>query len=70
MRLTTALSALIAEKIQYEENGIVSQFDGMWQSSLTDSTVKGKPDIEAVDITSRLGTVNQIFEVSNQADDF
>jgi len=60
------LSALIAEKVRYEDNGRVHQFDGMWQSSLTDSTVKGKPDIEAVDITSRLSTVNQIFEVTTK----
>jgi phosphoenolpyruvate phosphomutase len=60
------LSALIAEKVRYEEDGRVQQFDGMWQSSLTDSTVKGKPDIEAVDITSRLNTVNQIFEVTTK----
>ena len=36
----------------------------MWSSSLTDSTVRGKPDIEAVDVSSRLSTINDIFEVT------
>ena len=38
----------------------------MWLSSLTDSTVKGKPDIECVDVTSRLSTVNDILEVTTK----
>jgi len=38
----------------------------MWSSSLTDSTAKGLPDIEAVDVTSRLNSVNQIFEVTTK----
>ena len=39
-------------------------FDGMWASSLTDSTAKGKPDIEAVDLTSRMHTLNDVLEVT------
>src|SRR5690606_34942303 len=42
------------------------EFDGMWSSSLTDSTARGKPDIEAVDISSRLQTVNELFEVTTK----
>ena len=41
-------------------------FDGMWSSSLTDSTSKGKPDIEAVDTTARLTTINEVFEVTTK----
>ena len=47
-----ALSALIAENTVVERNGKKVSFDGIWSSSLTDSTAKGKPDIEAVDMTS------------------
>jgi phosphoenolpyruvate phosphomutase len=61
-----ALSALIAENIIVERNGVKVSFDGVWSSSLTDSTSKGKPDIEAVDITSRINTVNEIFEVTTK----
>lgn len=61
-----ALSALIAENTQVERNGHQVSFDGIWSSSLTDSTAKGKPDIEAVDVTSRLHTVNDIFEVTTK----
>ena len=42
------------------------EFDAMWLSSLTDSTAKGKPDIECVDLTNRLHTVNDILEVTTK----
>ncbi len=62
-----ALSGLIAENAseKLEDQSIVS-FDGMWSSSLTDSTSKGKPDIEALDTTTRLTTINEIFEVTTK----
>ena len=60
------LSGLITENTKVELEDSYSEFDAMWSSSLTDSTVKGKPDIEAVDITSRLTSVNQIFEVTTK----
>ena len=47
-------------------NGIKQEFDGMWASSLTDSTSKGKPDIEAVDITTRLHDLNDALEVTTK----
>ncbi len=55
------LTARIIETLEVEKEGIKVQFDAMWSSSLTDSTARGKPDIEAVDISSRLVTVNDIF---------
>ena len=58
-----ALSALIAENLK-SELGV--EFDGVWSSSLTDSTSKGKPDIETVDLTSRITTINEIFEVTTK----
>ena len=61
-----ALSALIGENLTVEKNGKVTSFDGVWSSSLTDSTAKGKPDIEAIDITSRINSVNDIFEVTTK----
>ena len=61
-----ALSALIAEHTIVERNGQKVSFDGVWSSSLTDSTAKGKPDIEAIDMTSRLNAVNDIFEVTTK----
>ena len=61
-----ALSALIAENTQEERNGKMVSFDGVWSSSLTDATAKGKPDIEAIDITSRLNSVSDIFEVTTK----
>jgi phosphoenolpyruvate phosphomutase len=62
-----ALSGLIAENAsEILEDGELVTFDGMWSSSLTDSTSKGKPDIEAVDTTARLMTINEIFEVTTK----
>ena len=62
-----ALSGLIAENAtETLDDGTVVTFDGMWSSSLTDSTSKGKPDIEAVDTTARLMTINEIFEVTTK----
>jgi phosphoenolpyruvate phosphomutase / 2-hydroxyethylphosphonate cytidylyltransferase len=60
------ISALIAEHATVDVDGKVRQFDGFWSSSLTDSTARGKPDIEALDISSRLSNVNDIFEVTTK----
>ncbi|MDA9185565.1 phosphoenolpyruvate mutase [Gammaproteobacteria bacterium] len=61
-----ALSGLIIENLQVDSDDGLLEFDGMWGSSLTDSTAKGKPDIEAVDISSRLSTLNEILEVTTK----
>lgn len=60
------LTGLIAEKTVVNSNGEPRQFDAMWISSLCDSTSKGKPDIELVDLTSRLRTVEEIMEVTTK----
>lgn len=60
------LTGLIVEKTKVEKDGKVKEFDGMWISSLCDSTAKGKPDIELVDLTSRLNTINDILEVTTK----
>lgn len=60
------ISALIAEHSRVEVNGKNRQFDGFWSSSLTDSTARGKPDIEALDINSRLANISDIFDVTTK----
>jgi phosphoenolpyruvate phosphomutase len=60
------LTGLIVENVKAENNGMFKEFDGMWLSSLTDSIAKGKPDIECVDFTSRLNTINEILEVTTK----
>lgn len=61
------LSGLIVENTSAKDKkGFTHEFDAMWISSLTDSMAKGKPDIEAVDITSRLHTLNDILEVTTK----
>jgi phosphoenolpyruvate phosphomutase len=60
------LTGLIAEHTGVDVNGQHREFDGMWASSLTDSTSKGKPDIEAVDLTTRLHDLNDTLEVTTK----
>ena len=62
----SGLTGIIAEKTQVLKEGKAYQFDAMWVSSLCDSTAKGKPDIELVDMTSRLRTINDIMEVTTK----
>lgn len=62
----SGLTGLIAEKTVVEKNGKLDQFDAMWVSSLCDSTAKGKPDIELVDMSSRLRTIDDIMEVTTK----
>ncbi|MDC1050735.1 phosphoenolpyruvate mutase [Candidatus Marinimicrobia bacterium] len=60
------LTGLVAENIKFEDEKSLREFDGMWASSLTDSTSRGKPDIEAVDLTSRLTNINDLMEVTTK----
>ena len=60
------LTGLIAEHTFVEMGDQHREFDGMWASSLTDSTSKGKPDIEAVDLTTRLHDLNDTLEVTTK----
>lgn len=62
----SGLTGLIAEKTVVEHEGKLDQFDAMWISSLCDSTAKGKPDIELVDMTSRFRTIDDVTEVTTK----
>ena len=62
----SGLTGLIAEKTIIEKDGKMDQFDAMWCSSLCDSTARGKPDIELVDITSRLRSLEEVMEVTTK----
>lgn len=62
----SGLTGLIAEKTVVEHNGELDQFDAMWLSSLCDSTAKGKPDIELVDMSSRIRTIDDVMEVTTK----
>ncbi len=60
------LSGLIVENTYIDTPEGRCEFDGMWGSSLTDATAKGKPDIEAVDVTARITTLNEVLEVTTK----
>lgn len=66
LEVHSGLTGLIAEKTIVEHDGEFDQFDAMWISSLCDSTAKGKPDIELVDMTSRFRTIDDVMEVTTK----
>lgn len=66
LEVHSGLTGLIAEKTIVEQDGELDQFDAMWISSLCDSTAKGKPDIELVDMTSRFRTIDDVTEVTTK----
>ena len=66
MEAHSGLTGLLVEHTKVPENGGYRQFDAMWISSLCDSTSRGKPDIELVDMTSRFRTVDEICEVTTK----
>ena len=66
MEAHSGITGLIVEKTTVLQDGKTYQFDAMWVSSLCDSTAKGKPDIELVDMTSRFRTIDDIMEVTTK----
>jgi len=66
LEVHSGLTGLIAEKTIVVEGEAIDQFDAMWISSLCDSTEKGKPDIELVDMTSRFRTIEDVMEVTTK----
>jgi len=66
LEVHNGLTGLIAEKTKVTVKGRVLEFDGMWESSLTDSASKGRPDTAAVDTTSRISTIEQVLEVTTK----
>ena len=61
------LSGLIAEKIQVKEKNKLIGFDGFWSSSLADSLVRGKPDNQSVDLSTRISALNEILDITSKA---
>ena len=66
MEAHNGVTGLIVEKSEIYQNGWVNQFDAIWISSLCDSVMKGKPDIELVDMTSRFRTIDEIMEITTK----
>lgn len=66
LEVHSGLTGLIAEKTIVENEDGLDQFDAMWVSSLCDSTAKGKPDIELVDMSSRLRTIDDVMDVTTK----
>lgn len=66
LEIHNGLSGLIVENASVMVDSVNKEFDGMWGSSLTESTIKGKPDIEAVDVSSRMIMLNEVLEVTTK----
>lgn len=66
LEVHSGITSLICEKTVVANGQELDQFDAQWISSLCDSTAKGKPDIELVDMSSRLRTIDDVMEVSTK----
>ena len=66
MEAHDGLTGLVVENAKVYQDGGAHQFNAMWVSSLCDSTAKGKPDIELVDMTSRFRTIEDLMEVTTK----
>ena len=62
----SGLTGLIAEKTVVQDGEGLDQFDAMWISSLCDSTTRGKPDIELIDMSSRIRTIDEVMDVTTK----
>ncbi|MEH2919632.1 phosphoenolpyruvate mutase [Samsonia erythrinae] len=66
MEAHSPLAALLVEQANYHDGKKNIEFDAFWSSSLTDSTVRGKPDIELLSLNSRMNSINDIFDVTTK----
>lgn len=62
----SGLSGIIAESARVEVGGLLAEFDGLWESSLTDSATKGLPDASIVGCDSRAHTIDEILNVTSK----
>ncbi len=62
----SALTGLIVENLKIEKGDKIETFDAMWSSSLTDSTLRGKPDNQSVDYSTRISGLNEIMDVTTK----
>lgn len=62
----SALTALIVDRLSLTRNKRIVEFDGLWSSSLTDSTLRGKPDNQSLDYTVRINSLSDILDVTHK----
>ena len=62
----SGLSGIIAENATVERDGSTLEYDGFWESSLTDSATKGYPDASIVGNDSRIHTIDEILNVTSK----
>jgi phosphoenolpyruvate phosphomutase len=66
LEVHNGLTGLLVERLEHDEAGSAREFDGMWSSSFTDATMRGRPDIAAIDFSARVATVNDVLEVTTK----
>jgi phosphoenolpyruvate mutase len=62
----SGLSGVIIENASSVRDGNPVSFDGMWSSSLVDSTIRAMPDNESVDVSARLNGLQQVLDVTTK----
>lgn len=66
MEAHDGLTGLIVENSSYQADDGFKEFDALWESSLCDSTSRGKPDIELIDWSERISRINEIMDVTTK----
>ena len=62
----SALTGLIIENLKITKNNSFIEFDGMWSSSLTDSALRGKPDNQSVDYSTRINALSETLDCTTK----
>ena len=60
------IGGLIIDNLNINNEKIYDEFDGVWCSSLTDSSSRGKPDNMSLDLTTRINWLSEMFEVTSK----
>ncbi|MAJ86251.1 MAG: phosphoenolpyruvate mutase [Candidatus Pelagibacter sp.] len=60
------LAGLIIENTKYKKNKNDKEYDGMWSSSLTESLMRGKPDNQSVELSTRITALNELLDITTK----
>ena len=60
------IGGLIIDNLKSDTKTKYDEFDGVWCSSLTDSSSRGKPDNQSLDLTTRANWLSEMFEVTSK----
>ena len=60
------LVGLIVENLKLIEKNKIVEFDAMWSSSLTESLIRGKPDNQSVELSTRINALSDVLDLTTK----